>query len=112
KVENNSSMFASEYEVGEVITVPIAHGEGNYYCDEQTLASLIENNQIVFTYYGENPNGSIHDIAGITNEKGNVLGMMPHPERAVEALLGSEDGLKLFQSIVKQWRLSAHVVTS
>lgn len=110
-VENNKTMFTSEYQAGEVITIPIAHGEGNYYCDEQTLARLQENNQIAFTYNGTNPNGSIADIAGITNERGNVLGMMPHPERAVEDLLGSADGIKLFQSIVKNWR-SAHVVTS
>ncbi|MEK5440440.1 MULTISPECIES: phosphoribosylformylglycinamidine synthase subunit PurQ [unclassified Fredinandcohnia] len=112
RVDNNKTMFTSEYEVGEVITVPIAHGEGNYYCDEQTLARLQENNQIAFTYNGTNPNGSVADIAGITNERGNVLGMMPHPERAVEELLGSADGIKLFQSIVKNWRLAAHVVTS
>ncbi|MEH7385902.1 phosphoribosylformylglycinamidine synthase subunit PurQ [Bacillus sp. JJ1521] len=110
-VENNKSMFTSEYEAGQVITVPIAHGEGNYYCDEETLVRLQENNQIAFTYHGTNPNGSIADIAGITNERGNVLGMMPHPERAVEDLLGSSDGIKLFQSIVKNWRL-ANVVTS
>lgn len=112
RVENNKSMFTSEYESGEVITVPIAHGEGNYYCDDETLDRLQANNQIVFTYNGTNPNGSTADIAGITNERGNVLGMMPHPERAVEELLGSADGMKLFQSIVKNWRLSANVVTS
>ncbi|WP_075979860.1 phosphoribosylformylglycinamidine synthase subunit PurQ [Bacillus massilinigeriensis] len=108
KVENNESMFSSTYEQGEIITIPIAHGEGNYYCDEETLARLKENKQIVFTYE-QNPNGSLDNIAGIMNEKGNVLGMMPHPERAVDELLGGADGLKLFQSIVKQWRES-HVV--
>ncbi|MFS0862736.1 phosphoribosylformylglycinamidine synthase subunit PurQ [Fredinandcohnia sp. 179-A 10B2 NHS] len=112
RVENNTTMFTSEYKAGEIITIPIAHGEGNYYCDEETLARLQENNQIAFTYHDANPNGSIMDIAGITNERGNVLGMMPHPERAVEELVGSEDGRKLFQSIVKNWRLAAHVVTS
>jgi phosphoribosylformylglycinamidine synthase subunit PurQ / glutaminase len=106
KIENNETMFSGSYSQGEVITVPIAHGEGNYYCDEETLARLQENNQIVFTYKGENPNGSISNIAGITNEKGNVLGMMPHPERAVDSLLGGADGLKLFQSIVRSWRES------
>lgn len=111
RVENNETMFTSLYEPGEVITIPIAHGEGNYYCDEETLTKLIENRQIVFRYHGENPNGSLENIAGIINEKGNVLGMMPHPERAVDALLGSADGLKLFQSIVKYWRVK-HVVTS
>ncbi|WP_442597731.1 phosphoribosylformylglycinamidine synthase subunit PurQ [Neobacillus sp. D3-1R] len=106
KVENNQTMFSSDYGQDEVITVPIAHGEGNYYCDEQTLQSLKNNHQIVFTYEGENPNGSMANIAGITNEKGNVLGMMPHPERAVDSLLGGADGLKLFQSIVRSWRES------
>ncbi len=104
KVENNETMFSAGYEKGEVITVPVAHGEGNYYCDEETLARLKANNQIVFTYNGENPNGSLENIAGIINERGNVLGMMPHPERAVDELLGGADGLKLFKSIVKQWR--------
>jgi len=110
KVENNTTMFSNVYEKDEVIMIPIAHGEGNYYCDEETLAKLKENNQIVFTYES-NPNGSLVDIAGIINEKGNVLGMMPHPERAVDELLGGADGLKLFQSIVKQWRES-HVVNA
>ena len=104
KVENNNTMFTSQYEQGEVITIPIAHGEGNYYCDEETLQRLKENKQIVFTYSGDNPNGSLEDIAGIVNERGNVLGMMPHPERAVDALVGGADGLGVFKSIVKQWR--------
>jgi phosphoribosylformylglycinamidine synthase subunit PurQ / glutaminase len=111
RVENNETMFTSTYEKGEIITIPIAHGEGNYYCDEETLNELIANRQIVFRYHNENPNGSLEDIAGIMNEKGNVLGMMPHPERAVDELLGSADGLKLFQSIVKYWR-EAHVVNA
>jgi phosphoribosylformylglycinamidine synthase subunit PurQ / glutaminase len=104
KVENNETMFSAGYEKGEIIMIPVAHGEGNYYCDEETLARLKSNNQIVFTYNGENPNGSLENIAGIINERGNVLGMMPHPERAVDELLGGADGLKLFKSIVKQWR--------
>ncbi|MED3624949.1 phosphoribosylformylglycinamidine synthase subunit PurQ [Neobacillus thermocopriae] len=108
KVENNQTMFTGEYELGQTITIPVAHGEGNYYCDKDTLARLKANNQIVFTYE-QNPNGSLENIAGIINEKGNVLGMMPHPERAVDELLGSADGLKMFQSIVKTWR-EAHVV--
>ncbi|KAB7672438.1 phosphoribosylformylglycinamidine synthase subunit PurQ [Bacillus sp. B1-b2] len=111
KVANNETMFSSEYDMNEVITIPIAHGEGNYYCDEETLKQLKENNQIVFTYKGTNPNGSLEDIAGITNEKGNVLGMMPHPERAVDELLGGADGLKIFKSIVSQWR-EANVVNA
>jgi phosphoribosylformylglycinamidine synthase subunit PurQ / glutaminase len=109
-VENNQTMFTAEYSKGETIVIPVAHGEGNYYCDEETLTKLKDNNQIVFTY-NQNPNGSLADIAGITNEKGNVLGMMPHPERAVDELLGGADGLKLFQSIVKAWR-EAHVVNA
>ncbi|MDM5335290.1 phosphoribosylformylglycinamidine synthase subunit PurQ [Ureibacillus composti] len=106
KVENNTTLFTNQYEQGQTINIPIAHGEGNYYCDQETLEKLKENNQIVFTYSGENPNGSLVDIAGIINERGNVLGMMPHPERAVHELLGSDDGLALFKSIVKQWRES------
>ncbi|MCQ6277016.1 phosphoribosylformylglycinamidine synthase subunit PurQ [Bacillus sp. V3B] len=106
KVVNNETMFSNVYQPNEVINIPIAHGEGNYHCDEETLAQLKKNNQIVFTYEGTNPNGSLENIAGITNGKGNVLGMMPHPERAVDELLGGADGLKLFQSIVKQWRES------
>jgi len=109
-VENNQTMFTSGYTAGKTITVAVAHGEGNYYCDEETLAKLKARNQIVFTYQ-QNPNGSLADIAGIINEKGNVLGMMPHPERAVDVLLGSADGLKMFQSIVKTWR-EAHVVNA
>ncbi|MFC7687388.1 phosphoribosylformylglycinamidine synthase subunit PurQ [Ureibacillus sp. GCM10028918] len=106
KVENNDTLFTNQYEAGQIINIPIAHGEGNYFCDDKTLAELKANNQIVFTYSGENPNGSLEDIAGIINERGNVLGMMPHPERAVDALLGSDDGLKVFKSIVKMWRES------
>lgn len=104
KVENNQTMFTNEYEQDEIITLPIAHGEGNYYCDEETLKELKKNNQIIFTYDQTNPNGSVEDIAGITNKEGNVIGLMPHPERAMEELLGSSDGKKLFQSIVKHLR--------
>lgn len=106
KVVNNNTLFTNQYNQDQVIQIPIAHGEGNYYCDEQTLQNLKDNNQIVFTYEGENPNGSLENIAGIINEKGNVLGMMPHPERAVNELIGGADGLALFKSIVKQWRES------
>ncbi|MFK4568321.1 phosphoribosylformylglycinamidine synthase subunit PurQ [Enterococcus sp. UD-01] len=103
-VVNNQTMFTTAYEKDEQIRIPVAHGEGRYYCDEATLKSLQENNQIVFTYAQENPNGSVENIAGIINEKGNVLGMMPHPERAVEELLGSADGLRFFKSIVENYR--------
>lgn len=108
RVENNETMYTNAYQQGETIQIPVAHGEGNYYCDDETLNRLKENKQIVFTYTN-NPNGSLEDIAGIMNEQGNVLGMMPHPERAVDELLGGADGVKLFQSIVKQWR-DSHVV--
>ncbi|GIP50245.1 Phosphoribosylformylglycinamidine synthase 1 [compost metagenome] len=103
RVENNDNPFTSLYAPGDVITIPIAHGEGNYYCDEATLEQLKRNNQIIFRYV-QNPNGSVDDIAGISNERGNVVGMMPHPERAVSSLLGSEDGKKMFTSILKAWR--------
>ena len=102
-VENNNTLFTNEYAAGEQINIPIAHGEGNYYCDDETLAKLQANKQIVFTY-DNNPNGSLENIAGIINEQGNVLGMMPHPERAANEIVGGADGLKLFKSIVKQWR--------
>lgn len=102
-VENNETMFTSQYGKGQVVQFPIAHGEGNYFCDEDTLAELKRNNQIVFTYES-NPNGSVENIAGIVNKEGNVLGMMPHPERAVDKWLGSEDGIRLFQSILENWR--------
>ncbi|WP_195514385.1 phosphoribosylformylglycinamidine synthase subunit PurQ [Enterococcus sp. 1001283B150225_161107_E12] len=100
---NNQTSFTSEYDKNEVIQLPVAHGEGNYFCDEETLQELIDNNQIVFTYEGENINGSVANIAGITNKAGNVLGMMPHPERAMEALLGSEDGKLFFASLLKNF---------
>ncbi len=105
QVENTSTPFTWEYKQGELINIPIAHGEGNYYCDDATLAELKANNQIVFRYEaGTNPNGSVDDIAGICNKNGNVLGMMPHPERAVHELLGSADGKRMFTSILSTWR--------
>lgn len=101
-IVNNQTAFTSEYETDEIIQLPVAHGEGNYFCDDQTLQELKANNQIVFTY-AENINGSVANIAGITNKAGNVLGMMPHPERAMEALLGSEDGKRFFASMLKNF---------
>ncbi|WP_110934192.1 phosphoribosylformylglycinamidine synthase subunit PurQ [Paenibacillus bouchesdurhonensis] len=103
RVENNDNPFTTQYQKGEEIHIPIAHGEGNYYCDEATHAQLKANNQIIFRYV-DNPNGSVDDIAGVSNERGNVVGMMPHPERAVDSLLGSEDGKRMFTSILKAWR--------
>ncbi|WP_308637829.1 phosphoribosylformylglycinamidine synthase subunit PurQ [Paenibacillus silvisoli] len=105
EVANNNTAFTSAYSEGEIIDIPIAHGEGNYYCDDETLAQLKANNQIVFRYAGDtNPNGSVDNIAGISNERGNVVGMMPHPERAVDELLGSADGKRMFTSILNAWR--------
>lgn len=105
KVENANTLFTNQYEDGQEIQIPIAHGEGNYYCDDATYEELQRNNQIVFSY-ADDFNGSRNNIAGIINERGNVLGMMPHPERAVSDLIGGSDGLALFKSIVKQWRES------
>ncbi len=109
KVENADSPFTSELKKGEVLSIPIAHAEGNYVCDDRTFATLESNNQIIFRYCDEtgamtneaNPNGSRSNIAGISSEKGNILGMMPHPERACEELLGSNDGRDIFRSLTK-----------
>ena len=100
KVENNKSIFTGEYRIKEEIRIPVAHGEGNYYCDDETLTGLIGNNQILFTYT-DNPNGSLNNIAGIQNLKRNVLGMMPHPERASDESLGKTDGSRLFESVLE-----------
>ena len=101
RVERNNLPWTQLYQPGEVITLPIAHGEGNYYADADTLAELEDNHQVLFRYAGENPNGSLNNIAGICNIKGNVVGMMPHPERASDAILGGTDGLKLFEGLLK-----------
>ncbi len=82
---------------GEKVIYPVAHGEGHYYCTDEIYQQLKANNQIILKYVN-NPNGSYDDIAGIVNEKGNVCGMMPHPERALETLLGTDSGVKLFES--------------
>ena len=104
-VENTNTPFTSLYKKGEKINLPIAHADGSYYADEELLAELEENGQVVFRYSKENPNGSLNDIAGITNNQGNVLGMMPHPERAVEMLLGNEDGLRVFKSLLEEGKV-------
>lgn len=114
KVENANTRFTSECERGEALQIPVAHGEGNYLADDETIDSLLEHNQIVLRYCnsaGEidaaaNPNGSLLNIAGIINKEGNVLGMMPHPERASEPVLGSGDGKKIFQSMIESLVLS------
>ena len=103
RVENNKTMFTGEYKLHEEVNIPVAHGEGNYYADEETLKKLRKENRILFTYKN-NFNGSLNDIAGITNERGNVLGMMPHPERAMEKILGSDDGIRFFKSVIGNWK--------
>jgi phosphoribosylformylglycinamidine synthase subunit PurQ / glutaminase len=108
RVENANTPFTNACREGEVLSIPIGHMEGNYFCDTETLARLKKNSQIVFRYVnaaGEptadaNPNGSLDNISGVCNEDGNVLGMMPHPERASETKLGSADGIKVFHSLV------------
>ena len=110
RVENTSSIFTQEYESGQILRMPIAHAEGNYHADDETLSRLEGEGRVLFRYTnaeGEvldsaNPNGSAHSIAGIVNESGNVMGMMPHPERAVESILGSVDGLGLFEALLPQ----------
>jgi phosphoribosylformylglycinamidine synthase I len=108
RVENAATPFTNACSPGEVLTIPIGHMEGNYFCDQETLDELMRNNRIVFRYCnaaGEvagsaNPNGSLENIAGICSASGNVVGMMPHPERSAEPELGCTDGMKIFQSMV------------
>jgi len=100
KVENNRTPFTNKCKKDQILTIPIAHAEGNYICDKKTLAELKKNKQIVFTYNNGNPNGSMANIAGVCNKKRNVLGMMPHPERVSESILGSTDGKLIFESII------------
>lgn len=106
RVETTATRFTNQYEHGQHLRIPIAHGDGRFVIDPDGLALLQDNDQIIFRYISDgnsvewNPNGSVDDIAGIINARGNVLGMMPHPERAVDPLLGSTDGLGLFQSLL------------
>ncbi len=108
RVEKNGTMFTGDYHPHEVIRIPVAHGDGNFYADPETLRDLEDNNRVVFRYCAEdgsvteaaNPNGSLNNIAGIINERGNVLGMMPHPERCSDPVLGNTDGARLFTSLV------------
>ncbi|GEA14016.1 phosphoribosylformylglycinamidine synthase subunit PurQ [Moorella sp. E308F] len=112
RVEKNATPFTNRFREGQVVRIPIAHGEGNYYADAATLAELEANRQIIFRYCNQdgevtpaaNPNGSVGNIAGIVNREGNILGMMPHPERCAESLLGGTDGRELFASIVDWWQ--------
>jgi phosphoribosylformylglycinamidine synthase I len=109
KVEQTDTPFTLNCHTGQVLRIPIAHGEGNYYAEPDVLAQLEKNRQVVFRYTtadgqvtaDANPNGSLHNIAGLCNETRNVVGLMPHPERACELSLGSADGLVLFESVVK-----------
>jgi phosphoribosylformylglycinamidine synthase subunit PurQ / glutaminase len=108
-IANVNTLFTKNISPERVLKIPVAHGEGNYFTDEQTLDDLEKNNQIVFRYSSSeniidessNPNGSVKNIAGIINKKGNVLGMMPHPERSCDPTLGKTDGQLIFRSIIK-----------
>ena len=109
RVEQTDTPFTATARPGQVLEIPIAHGDGNYFCDEATLSELERNRQVIFRYTtpegredaAANPNGSLANIAGICNRERNVLGLMPHPERAVEKPLGSNDGLVIFQSLIE-----------
>ncbi|MDJ1184810.1 phosphoribosylformylglycinamidine synthase subunit PurQ [Roseofilum casamattae] len=100
EVANNQTAFTHLYAEKQHITIPIAHGEGRYQANEKTLAELRANQQVLFRYAGENPNGSLDNIAGICNRQRNVMGMMPHPERASDPMLGGTDGLALFKGML------------
>lgn len=101
RVEHTNTMFTSAYKSGQDVSIPVAHGMGNYVADDATLVRLEGDGRVAFRYApGDNPNGASRDIAGIFNEKRTILGLMPHPERAVETALGSEDGKGIFQSLL------------
>ena len=114
KVEGNNSIWTKDYQPQQVITLPVAHGEGCYYADDETLKALEDKEQILFRYCspsGEvnsehNLNGSMNNVAGIVNRQGNVLGMMPHPERASDKALGSTDGLALFRGLLNSMAIA------
>ena len=102
EVDETQSAFTRKYEKGERVSFPVAHGDGNYYADEETLNRLESEGRVVFRYAaGDNPNGSARNIAGILNEKRNVLGLMPHPERVVDPQLGGTDGRRMFESLIE-----------
>lgn len=101
KIENTTSTWTSNFTKGQEIVIPLKNGEGSFQCDDETLKMLEDNNRIIARYVGENPNGSRNLIAGITNERGNVVGLMPHPEHAIDSLTGpSTDGLPFFTSVL------------
>jgi len=102
EVEETQSAFTRKYDRGQQVTFPVAHGDGNYFADDTTLDRLEGEGRVVFRYAkGDNPNGSARDIAGILSEKRNVMGLMPHPERVCDPLLGGTDGIALFQSLIE-----------
>lgn len=101
-VQNSDTAFTGGYKAGQQITIPIAHHDGNYVADADTIKKLNDNNQVAFRYVN-NPNGSLEDIAGILNERKNVLGMMPHPERLADPVLGGVDGRTMFESLLKRF---------
>jgi phosphoribosylformylglycinamidine synthase I len=109
RVENHETMFTNRYAKNQVITVPIAHGDGNYFADEDTVKKLEDENRVLFRYCAEdgavndeaNPNGSLHNIAGVVNARGHIMGMMPHPERCSDAVLGNAEGIKVFRSVLE-----------
>jgi len=101
EVVHSETCFTKSYEAAQRVHMPIAHMDGRYYADDETLKRLEGEGRVVFRYAKQNPNGSSRDIAGIINDKGNVLGMMPHPERCAETLLGNQDGLGGFESLIE-----------
>jgi phosphoribosylformylglycinamidine synthase len=102
EITNNKTVWTSDYQVGQHITIPLKNGEGSFQCDDQTLSMLESEGRIIARYVGENPNGSRNLIAGITNERGNIVGLMPHPEHAIEDLCGpGSDGIGFFTSVLK-----------
>src|SRR6185436_6627652 len=105
RVETDDTPFTSAFEPGDTLTVPVAHGEGRYAASPDTLRQVEAEGRVVLRYLGENPNGSVNDIAGVCNMERNVVGMMPHPERAADSLLGEAAGARVFQSMVKRVRL-------
>jgi phosphoribosylformylglycinamidine synthase I len=104
RVERTDTPFTSRCELGQRLTIPVKHGDGCWYADEELLAELEESRRIVLRYDGDNPNGSVADVAGVINAEGNVMGLMPHPEHAVDPLLGSADGALLLSSLVESAR--------
>ena len=102
EITNNKTMWTSDFQVGQHITIPLKNGEGSFQCDDQTLNMLESESRIIARYVGENPNGSRNLIAGISNDRGNIVGLMPHPEHAIEDLCGpGTDGLNFFTSVLK-----------